>query len=512
MTSISTEGIGGFMRYNKKAGIVIFAVLIAIALADEYLATSLTVSDSDFTTYIAVPLLMLPLLALFIGKEDIVPKVGRRDIAIGIFAFVALFFILVFLRLNLSYVFIDMRVDMLLFPLMIAALASFLFGAQNISKFKFLMVYSLFASPALLLVLAGVNLDFAAFNTVLIFNIIKLIFPNSIYIAPITISANTYTIGIGETCVGIGVLISTVMFLAPLAYMYNGRTARKGLWIASGFALMLLLNIMRMLGIAIAWFFYGPSNAILTIHIFAGILLFYISIVVMILAASRYGLSFPYAIKQKRKAYIKNNLGIGFAVAAVLIYVLLLSDYPGAKPASALVISENAQLNVSHAGSIVNLFTNQSRFNVTAIQNYPSNYISIALTNGTYNLSHPIGLLISGVRTNDLEFILRNATLIGEQTFLSNKSVSQQVYYLDFGGNNLLAYTEVIPYVYGNGTSTELRVFAVMPANLTPSSIKCPGYYNWLYTGLGNIFSGGNQLVNSKIMSAYCIAEGLVGK
>ncbi len=505
------------MRYSKNIGIMLFAALIAFALLNEFLITPLAISDSDFTTYSIVILLMLPLFALFMLKENFLPEVTAKDIIAGILAFLLLFLLIFILRVRLSYLFVDMRVDMLLFPLLIASLAMLLFGIKNLNRFRAIMVYSIFASPALLLWLASANGGFVAANTLVIYEIVKLGFPHAVYSAPMTITANGYSVGIGQTCVGIGILIGIVMFLAPLAYLYDGKAPRKALWMASGFLLMLLLNFLRMLGIAVSWFFFGPSNTIIAIHLFAGILLFYIAIIAMVLLSGKYGLAFPAAKKRaKRPERSKQNrlylVGIFLAIAVAIAYYLLLSDYTGAHILSPLSVYQHGTFNASRLNGFVAMVSNQSNFDITAIQDTAQNSVVIAASNATFSRTDPIAMLVTSSLINDLPYLLTNTTIVGEMTFFSNDSTTQSVYYLESYGRSFMLFNEIIPYTYPNGTTTSIGVYAVVPANGTSASIHCSNYYNAPYTSIINFANpvSHNSWAGARIVSAYCIIKKLV--
>ncbi len=524
MRSISTEGIGASMVYDRRVAVILFAVLIAASLLDSLSITSLAISDSDFTTYIIVPMLMLPLFALFMLKERIEPHVGRRDVAVGIVIFAVLALLTVFLRAQLSYLFSDLHVEMLLFPLLLLSLAALLFGIRNLNRFKAIAIYSLFASPALLLWMASLNSAFVVANTLAIYGALSLFFHNAAYIAPLTITANGYSVGIGETCVGIGILIGTVLFLAPLAYLYDGKLSSKALWVASGFGLMLLLNLLRMLGIAFAWFFYGPSNAILTVHLFAGILLFYIAIVVMILLSGRYGLRMPLPVRRKEKrarpgAAARSNgtrfylAGIAAAVAVTAVYLLLLSDYPGVQVVSPLVVYDRVGFNASGLDGLVNTISNESSFNVSIFQDTQDEYILMTFSNATFNQSAPIEVLLLSSRIDELRALTNNTTVTGELTFFSTSGLTQRVYSLSSDGYGFLLYNEVEPYAFANGSSTSVAIYAVLPENRTSSGITCQGYYNAPYTEMINAPDprSYNSTADAEMTSAYCIIERMVG-
>ena len=104
-------------------------------------------------------MLMIPLFALFMMKENIAPKTDMRSLALGAILFLLFIVLGQYFRNYLSYLFFSYRIDMLLFPIAIFSLAALLFGSGNLKKFSFLAIYALFASPLLLLPVIGLNRD-----------------------------------------------------------------------------------------------------------------------------------------------------------------------------------------------------------------------------------------------------------------------------------------------------------------------------------------------------------------
>ena len=56
-----------------------------------------------------------------------------------------------------------------------------------------------------------------------------------------------------------GIFIALAFFLIPIAYLYDGKTKKKILWVASGLALLLVLNLVRMASISLAWLALRPE-------------------------------------------------------------------------------------------------------------------------------------------------------------------------------------------------------------------------------------------------------------
>ncbi len=92
---------------------------------------------------------------------------------------------------------------------------------------------------------------------------------------------------------------------------------------ASGLVLLFVLNLLRMTLIAGLWIVSGPTAALSTIHLFAGILLFYLAIIVMMLVAGKFGLGLKPATKKKPARVQYSTLGIALAFAFAVVYLLL---------------------------------------------------------------------------------------------------------------------------------------------------------------------------------------------
>ncbi len=248
------------MRYDGKLGILVFLIATVVLLSTSLFITPLAVSDADPSTYVIVPMLMLPLFVLFSLKAGADPDVGRRDVAIGSAMFAAFILLTLFLRFYFSFLFLSFRMDLLVLPLALAALAVLLFGTRNLGKFRGVILYALFASPPVLFLLLESYNAFTSINSVIVYGLLRPFVAGVKYVAPITISANGYNIGIGQACVSIGIFIALALFLVPVAYLYDGKDSKKAAWVASGVALLFAFNIFRMLFVSYEWLAYGPSE------------------------------------------------------------------------------------------------------------------------------------------------------------------------------------------------------------------------------------------------------------
>lgn len=459
------------MRSGKSFGLVAFTALLIAILAFSISITQTYVSDTDASTYVIVPMLMLPIFAVFMLKEsdNIVPKAGNKDIILGTVLFVLFMVMALDARAYLGPLFFSYRMDMLLLPIAIAALASLIFGAGNLGRFAWIAIYALTASPLMLLPAISMNLGFASLNSLAIYYAASPFLHGMGFVAPITVSYAGYLVSIGNSCIGIGALIALVLFMIPIAYFLEGRTLRKLLWVLSGLLLMLVLNFLRMLAITVAWFAYGPNQGVLNIHAVIGEAIFYAVILVMILMAGRYGLSYP-RLGLGKKRYEYSALGISLAVLFSLLYLLVSASYQSAAIVPIGSIGSGAVLNWDSASAFSGAYL---RYNGSA-------YSAL----GTGNRSIEIAIANSSTAPGIVAVFGQNNTLMG-RLLDHNSSLVSWKEYLDAGS---VAYL----YRFGNGTGTNLYYSSII------YSQGQMNYPFWMY-----IVSPGGYAVNGSCISAY---------
>ncbi len=498
----------------KIAGVIALAVAIAISVLNQLASMPLSVLDTDPSTYIVVPVLMMPLFALFYMKSDIRMKASTRGIATGIAAFAAFIALTAYLRYVFYYEFLSFRIDLLLMPLLLIAYISILFGTESIAKFRALLLYSIFASPAILSFAFKLNAVFASANTVLVFHVLRLFGQAVRYVQPTFIAFGSTSIGIGEACAGIGVLIAVVMFLVPIAYLYDGNGLRKAYWIASGFALLLLLNIIRMASIGGVWLAYGPQATVSFIHSFAGVLLFYIAIIAMMLLIGVYGLRFPAGSKPKLKERLgwKGEKKAYAAVALVLLmslaYFYLTYNYTTAAIISPVNFENVVPFNANSPAIADYLYASMNSIgtNGTRVEEIVGNAgspVIMLISNATYNSTNPVVMAIVPSNTSLIKDFLTNSTLAGKQNFMApDGSVYNMFSIISNGTTFLVAHTSV-PVALANDSMALGNVYVVIPGSAGNAYCKYSDAYYYLY----NIPSIAK---NQQLYNAYCVSEHLV--
>lgn len=526
MKSISTEDRVVLMKKESvdySSFLLILAILIMVI--NPILSTNPYIQDQDPSTYAIVPVLMLPVFALFISKKRVERELSARSILTGIVLFAAFLLVLLFAEYLVSFNFVSFRVDMLILPLGMAAVVTVLFGLKNVEKFKALMLYSILASPILLMPIVGFNDSFAQLNTITVYSLIHPFVSSAVYVPPFSIRTSLYTIGIGSACAGIAVFIALMMFLIPVAFFYEGESAGKIYWVVSGLLLLLFLNLLRMTGIAGVWLVYGPTTTVSFVHLFVGIFLFYLAVIVMLLVAPRFGLRFPKwkvgdAIGRASKAR-KNtlaNASYAVALAMALVYYLISTNYQTYTNISPVVLNKHVQFNASNQG-LNGLFSNISGapgWSSTALAYTNGSYGVVSLYNRSFGASkNPVIMVLGSPSSQTIKSILANSILMGRYTFVNNLGLQTNFYDVVSKNSTFFVGRELLPYTFSNGSSTVIDIYILIPKISQYPNLDCPTKYSGFYSAIFSMASLStlqlsNQTAFSQIRTAYCIKSEFV--
>jgi len=501
MKPISTEDDG-----MEKIYIVVFVLSILIMLANSFFATPSSILDTDPSTYIIVPIVMLPLFSIFIFKNKIEPKVKKLDLLVGLILFILFLFTITYLRYTFSFLFMSYRLDMLIFPLAIASIAITIFGFKSINKFKALMIFALFASPIILTPIFFINQNFAETNAYIVYIVMHAFDKNVAFKPPISISGNGYSIGIGESCAGVGALIGIVMFLIPIAYLLDGKLRAKTLWVLSGFILLLILNLLRMATIGLIWLWLGPNQSTSFAHSFAGVLIFYITIIAIILAAPLFKLRIPKASEKRvdRRKTRPALLPLILPIVYALLYFLLTTNYANSIYVSPALIHANAALNGSAFENFISSNVNTTGF--TTVSYLFSNTSDILLfVNQTFNKTNPIAMLITAPNIKAEKELLSNMSILGSAVFMNKEGINVYLYHVYSNKTTYYMGFEELPYVVDGEYYVESEYF-IMPEAAGSLNLKCDySKFTYLYNILNPNFYNATKM--NELESAYCINE-----
>ena len=452
------------MRYNRRfLGIVVLLIALILAYYNSLSITGFAISDSNPYTYSVVVMLM-GMIFLFLGikEKKLEPTGNALAMVCGTAIIAAYIVVLAVARASLSFWFMTYRIDVLLIPIFLLGAVVAIFGREGVYRLKYQIAYMVLASGLIIEPLVSLNSGFTNFNAGLVYSIIKSIGVPVLRNGLSIYASSSSSIAIATTCADIAAFIALGLFLLPLLYFYEGKASRKIAWLVSGIALLFVLNIFRMMLIAVLWAYYGIGEAVATFHIFIGSTLFYASIIIMILLANRFGIRMPflrdYVISRKKVSYS----GLGrLAVYGIAVGII------------ALVVT----LPYSH--SIDYGYYNFSG-NLTHEQHsLVLGFLESSLTSEGYSVAY------LGNESGKYAFELYNGTVPGNYLLLFNYSRGMAKLYYQ---NNSVGseYT----YIIGNGVS--LVSFAGNESNISASvdQFSFPYNVNGRYVSLNYYFVG----------------------
>lgn len=502
---------------DKLFGIIVLFIAVLLSTAIIISRASFSILDTDPATYVIVVMLMVFALIVFSLKKRLKLNKDRREFALGITIFIVYVLLLSYVRVAMSFAFSSFGIDALLVSLPIISFIIILFGRDGAMKLWPIAAYYLFASPLLLMPLLLQNSAFARINAEFVYYLLR-VFGAPVTINGITIASQTSTsISIASTCAPLGTFVALAMFLLPVAYLYDGRNRNKGLWVVSGIALMLLFNFIRMFGIAYAWSYYGINQAISTFHLFAGQILFYAAIIIMLVIASGYGLILPKASRRGRSTvhFIRSihDSGYGFAIVLLLALIAFAFTFP--------------YLNASYTSPTL-FYNNITRSQNIALykaagnavaQNYNS-IIGIGSNGTNYGYA-----LVNLTDQNASIFIIASAAPIpvfgklpvnaskhsyGRMTFLLQNGVGFRVADVISGNYTFAVDYFALPVtVNGESFSLNYEFFRLLGGHpCSPPGYKQIGVVNYLESVIYNTLSGQfDYSPNGLICQAYVTAS-----
>jgi len=474
-----------------------------IATFNSLSITNFNVLDADPSTYIIVVMLMLFLFIIFSFKNDLKFDHNRKNVFYSVVVFLIYILLLSYLRSALSSAFLSYRIDAFLFPMLLLSFVILIFGAMGIKKFYPAVVYSAFASPLILLPLLNLNNAFANLNAYIIYSFVSGIGVSVAKVGLAIFSSPGSSITISSACVSIGTFVAFFMFIIPVGYFYNGKLKNKIYWILSGLALILALNLLRMLAIALVWVYYGINSAANLFHTFAGQVIFYAAIILMVFLANRFGLDLDKKISKtkisdnKHKTY-DMKLFVPTAVLFIFAFTALFANMGYGNSINAQAMFFGTDLNPVKL-AVNRYMTNavaNSKSDILVLQSIQNSSLfliknkSIGLDYSTYVLASPSkgplpkpnNFSYNSVSAG-YSFILRNGITVTSQT-VKSKNYTFDINYFSIPYNVSGSWVMVNYLVFkriNESSPTYCRSISTYPQNYFESAI-----YNILNGGYSN--------------------------
>jgi exosortase/archaeosortase family protein len=190
------------------------------------------------------------------------------------------------------------RFDMISLPLFVAGAIALAFGSRMLWRLRLPVAFLLLAWPPIYtLFLNGwlnqfTNLTLAALHALL--RVVPLAVPVAFgdgSLFQITSGGGSFVLSVASACAGVNSVLGFLLVGMAAAALVRGPRRLKLLWLVLGMALIWLLDLVRILLIFAAGGLWGEGFAMNVLHPAAGLIVFALGVVVMILALPRFHLT-----------------------------------------------------------------------------------------------------------------------------------------------------------------------------------------------------------------------------
>lgn len=287
-------------RLPGRAMLLVLAVAVAYHYSLLSLARGLTLQTP--LAYLG----LVPFIALIIGSFHAIrwratsPYDLRLDFTLGRLFGLAL----VILAIGIAVVvprtsgidFWLLRVDILSMPVFVAGIVALLYGVRRLWTLRFAVLFLLLAWPAPYLAFMADTMAASVTATVRVLSVIAIVLPLA---TPVGGSDGLFLIGQGDqaipvaiasACSGVNSIVGFGLVGLSLFAVVRGPLARRLVWLVAGVALTWVLNLLRIEVIFLAGAVGSPQLALNVLHPVAGLVVFNVGLLIMVLVVERFGL------------------------------------------------------------------------------------------------------------------------------------------------------------------------------------------------------------------------------
>jgi exosortase len=188
------------------------------------------------------------------------------------------------------------RIDLVSLPIFVAGTIALLYGARRLWSLWFPVAFLLLAWPAPYLPLVGDWLTAFTDATVAIVSALSHLLPianaGSEGVFTLHHAGAPFVLAIGSACAGVNSLVGFLLVGTALAYVVRGRLLAKIAWLVAGLVIVWAFNIVRIEAIFVVGTLFGPRAALDVLHPVAGLIVFNLGILLMLVMTPRFGLDF----------------------------------------------------------------------------------------------------------------------------------------------------------------------------------------------------------------------------
>lgn len=282
------------------------ALLLVIAVAAAYHYSLISLARGLALETPLAYLGLVPFIALALGWHSAVRRPGlspydlRLDFTLGRTLGLTLLIVAIAIATVVPRTsgldFWLLRVDILSMPIFVAGVVAILYGVRRVWSLRFAILFLLLAWPAPYLELTASGMAASVNATVVVLSAISAVVPLA---TPVGGSDGLFLIGSGPSaipvsvasaCSGLNSVVGFGIVGVSLFAILRGPLVRRVAWLAAGLALTWALNVLRIEFIFAAGTFGSPQLALNVLHPVAGLLVFNVGLLIMLLMAGRFGL------------------------------------------------------------------------------------------------------------------------------------------------------------------------------------------------------------------------------
>jgi exosortase/archaeosortase family protein len=280
------------------------AALVALVLVGYNYSLATLARGLTLQTPLAY-LALVPLIAvgLAVAHARIQPPTlpihdRQLDWIVGLGLFAASAAVLILMPQATNSTFWLQRLDLLTLPLFVAGLIALLFGVRRLWTLKGPVAFLLLAWPVpYSLLLAGAAGQFAELTAKAVAAVTTVVPVARPSVGDDTLfivgsGARAFSVSVGSACAGVNGFVGFLIVGIAMLSLVRGPLPKRLAWLSVGLVVIYGLNVARILAILCAGVTLGQAAAFEVLHPVAGLIVFNIGVIAMVLLVPRFGLSF----------------------------------------------------------------------------------------------------------------------------------------------------------------------------------------------------------------------------
>ncbi len=221
------------------------------------------------------------------------------------------------------------RIDLLSLPFFVAGIVTLLYGVRRLWALRIPILFLFLAWPVPYLPLVGDGLRTFTDLSIAAATAIASVNPAAIPGAGegtfiVQFADQPFVVLIGAACAGVNSMVGFLIIGLALTYAVHGPLWRKVAWLADGLVLVWLFNVLRIEAILTVGALFGRRAAYDVLHPVAGLLLFNIAIVIMLLLIPVFGLRWRPALAGDGRSALTAPPGVRNARRAGIVGLVLV--------------------------------------------------------------------------------------------------------------------------------------------------------------------------------------------